>query len=234
MVGWESFFIDDQAREQGSRGSNSRRRTSSETEGRHEMSLYRKSFLNLNCPDRSVLVDLNLDTERSNNDHWLDHKNAEFSNPGSCDFNFNISVCSPDFSSIQHMDTTDHTLMASPQYLQQMELVPRHILSSGTMPYDRYFHKHGIFPWSITTPHTDQFVHEQSTSSKRAPFAPKLEAKTEELLTANGSKSEGPMYFPFLSNERMMHQEAWYAASLKRKEPEGGLNCLHLGYEQLT
>ncbi|KAG6431978.1 hypothetical protein SASPL_103550 [Salvia splendens] len=185
--------------------------------------------------DRSSLGDLKLDTERSSNNHWLgqfhgNKKNVELSS----DFSFNRNVYSSDFSSIQHMDNTDHTLMASPQYLQRMELVPRHILSSGPMPYDRYFHEHGIFPGAYNAPHTGQFVHEQSTSSKMAAFAPKLEAKTEELLSANGSKSEGPRYFPFLSNERMTHQEAWYAASLKRKEPEGGLDCFHLGYKQLT
>ncbi|XP_047975480.1 uncharacterized protein LOC125217938 [Salvia hispanica] len=174
--------------------------------------------------EKSPLVDLNLDTERSSNDHWLDHKNVEFPNFSKRD------VYLSDLSSIRRIHNTGHSLKALPQYLQQMELVPRHIL-----PTTSYFHEHGIFPGAYNAPHTGQFVHKQSTSSKMAAFAPKLEAKTKELLSTNGSKSEGLMYFPFLSNERMMHQDAWYAASLKRKEPpEGGLDCFHLGYKQLT
>ncbi|XP_042035809.1 uncharacterized protein LOC121782151 [Salvia splendens] len=180
--------------------------------------------------ESSPLVNLNLDTGRSNNGHWLGQA-SHFPNPGSRDFSFNRNVYLADLNTIQHMASNGHTLMASPQFLQRMELVPQHTLPS-IVNQSRYFHEHGSL---YNTPHPGQFVHEQISSSK---IAAKLEPKTEDLLSASGSKSEWPRYFPFLSKEspmgeHMMNQEAWYAASLKRKEPEGGLDCFQLGYKQL-
>lgn len=213
--------------------------------------------------ENSPLVDLNLDTssslaERSSNVHWLGqasqfstNKNPNFPNTGTRDFSYNRNVYLADLSTIQHMANNGHTLMASPQFLQQMELVPRvasHALPPhGAMPYTRFFHEHGIFPEAVNprsvhslynAPHPGQFVHEQSSSSNITAFLPKHEAKTEDLLSASGSKGDTPSFFPFLSKEspmgERMHQEAWYSASLKRKEPEGGLDCFQLGYKQLT
>ncbi|KAL1533837.1 hypothetical protein AAHA92_33671 [Salvia divinorum] len=178
----------------------------------------------------SPLVDLNSDMERSNNGHWLG-QGSHFPYPGSRDFSFNRNVYLADLNTIQHMANTGHTLMASPQFLQRMELVPRHTLPS-IVNQSRYFHEHGSL---YNTPHPGQFVHEQISSSK---IAAKLEPKTEDLLSASGSNSDRASYFPFLSKEspmgeRMMNQEPWYAASLKRKEPEGGLDCFQLGYKKL-
>ncbi|KAG6390256.1 hypothetical protein SASPL_147988 [Salvia splendens] len=180
--------------------------------------------------ESSPLVDLNLDTGRSNNGHWLGQA-SHFPNPGSRDFSFNRNVYLADLNTIQHMANNGHTLMASPQFLQRMELVPQHTLPS-IVNQSRYFHEHGSL---YNTPHPGQFVHEQISSSKNAA---KLEPKTEDLLSASGSKSDRPRYFPFLSKESPMdesslNQEAWHPASLKRKEPEGGLDCFHLGYKQL-
>lgn len=180
--------------------------------------------------ESSPLVDLNLDTGRSNNGHWLGQA-SHFPNPGSRDFSFNRNVYLADLNTIQHMANNGHTLMASPQLLQRMELVPQHTLPS-IVNQSRYFHEHGSL---YNTPHPGQFIHEQISSSK---IAAKLEPKTEDLLSAGESKSDRPRYFPFLSKEspmgeRVMNQEAWYAASLKRKEPEGGLDCFQLGYKQL-
>ncbi|XP_057793614.1 uncharacterized protein LOC131010213 [Salvia miltiorrhiza] len=204
--------------------------------------------------ENSPLVGLNLDTERSSNAHWLGQasqflgsKNPGFPDPVSRDLSFNRSVYLADLSTIQQMANSGHTLMASPQFLQRMELVPRvasrfspsSVNQPGTTPYTRYFHEHGIFPEAVNPGsvhsfyHPGQFIQEQSSSSNIAAFVPKLELKTEDLLSASGSKGDGPRYFPFLSREspmgeHMLHQEAWYAASLKRKEPEGGLDCKQL------
>lgn len=207
--------------------------------------------------ENSLLVDLNLDTERSSNVHWLGqanqflgNKNFDFPNPGSLDFNFKRNVYLADLNTIQHMTNSGHSPMASPQFLQRMELVPQlasHALPPhGNMPYTRFFHEHGVFPEAVNpgsihslynTSHPAQFGYKKSSSSSITAFVPKHEAKTEDLLSASGSKSDGPKLFPFLSKEspmgERMHQEAWYAASLKRKEPEGGLDCFQLGHKQL-
>lgn len=179
--------------------------------------------------ENSPLVDLNLDTssspaERSSNGHWLGqpsqflgNKNPDFPYPGSQHFSFNRNVYVAELSTMQHMANNGHNLMASPQFLQRIELVPRvgsnTLPPHGTMPYTRFVHKHGIFPEAVNpgsvhslynTPHPAQFANEQSSSSNISAFVPKVEAKTEDILSASGSKSDRPMYFPFLSKESPM------------------------------
>lgn len=203
----------------------------------------------------------------------LGNKTSEFSNPGTRDFSLTRNVYLADFSTMQHMTNNAHTLMASPHILQPMEpmqrvashTLPPHSYSakgpfhfgsrdplpsginlSGTMPYTRYYHEHGIFPEplnpgsvhnSYNTPHLARFLHEQSSSNVSA-FVPKVEVKTEDFLSTTGSKIDGPRQFPFLSKDspmgEPMHQEAWYAASLKRKEPEGRQEGYQLGYKQVN
>lgn len=203
----------------------------------------------------------------------LGNKTSDFSNPGTRDFSLTRNAYMADLSTMQHMANNAHTLMASPHILQSMEpmqrvashTLPPHSYSakgpfhfgsrdplpssvnlSGTMPYTRYYHEHGIFheplnPGSVhnsyDTPHLARFLHEQSSSNVSA-FVPKFEVKTEDLLSTSGSKIDGPRQFPFLSKDspmgEPMHQEAWYAASLKRKEPEGGHEGYELGYKQVN
>ncbi|KAH6759349.1 hypothetical protein C2S51_019584 [Perilla frutescens var. frutescens] len=184
---------------------------------------------------------------------FLGNKASDFSNPGTRDFSFPGNVYFADFSTMQRM-AKNHTLMASPHILQPMQRVVSHTLPPhgyspspnspfhfgskdplpSSVPYTRFYREHGIFPEafnhgsvhsSYNTPHLAQFLHEQSSSNVTS-FVPKLEVKTEDLLSASGSKIDGPRQFPFLSSNspmgEHMRQEAWYATPLKRKEPEGG------------
>lgn len=199
--------------------------------------------------------------ERSNNVQWLSqasqflgNRNSDFPNPGTREFSFPRNVYMADLSTMHQMANNPHTLMASPHIVQRMELLPRvasHTLPpQGYYPKDfvpsRFYQEHGIYaeavnPGSVrsfySTPHPTQFVHEQSSNSSNfTPFIPKFEAKTEDHFSESGNKIGGPRFFPFLSKESAMggnmHREAWYAASSKRKEPEGGLECLQLGYNR--
>lgn len=200
--------------------------------------------------------------ERSNNVHWLSqasqflgNRHSNFPNPGPRDFSFPRNVYLADLSNMHQMANNPHTLMASPHILQRMELMPR--VASHTLPPQgyhakdflpsRFYQEHGIYPEAVNPgsvhsfysgPHPTQFVHEQSSNRGNfTAFLPKFEAKTEDLFPESGGKIGGPRFFPFLSKEspmgENMHQEAWYAASSKRKEPEGGLECLQLGYKQV-
>lgn len=199
--------------------------------------------------------------ERSNNVHWLSqasqflgNRNSDFPNPGTREFSFPRNVYMADLSTMHQMANNPHTLMASPHIVQRMELLPR--VASHTLPPhsyyakdflpSRFYQEHGIYseamnPGSVrsfySTPHPTQFVHEQSSNSSNfTPFLPKFEAKTEDHFSESGIKIGSPRFFPSLSKESQMgenmHREAWYAASSKRKEPEGGLECLQLGYHR--
>lgn len=197
---------------------------------------------------------------------FLGNKTSDFSNPGMRDFSIPGNVYLADLSTMQHMANNAHTLMASPHILQPMEPMQRvasHTLTPygyspngpfhygskdplpSSMPYTRFYREHGIFPEafnpgsvhsSYNTPHLVQFLHEQSSSNVTG-FVPKLEVKTEDLLSTSGIKIDGPRQFPFLSNNspmgEHMHQEAWYAAPLKMKESEGRLEGYQLGYKQV-
>ncbi|KAI3464342.1 hypothetical protein Pfo_021005 [Paulownia fortunei] len=133
-----------------------------------------------------------------------------------------------------------------PFHFGSRDPLPSGIHFSGTMPYARYSHEHGVFPGvlnpgtvhtSFDTPHLVQVVHKQSTSNITA-YTPKLGVKTEDNLSTSGSKMDEARQFLYLTKHspmgERMHQEAWYATSMKRKEPEGGLECYQLGYKQVT
>ncbi|XP_011096317.1 uncharacterized protein LOC105175546 [Sesamum indicum] len=125
--------------------------------------------------------------------------------------------------------------------------LPSSIHISGTMPYPRYPHEHGVLPevfnpgtahMSLRTPHFLQVVHGQGTGSNTA-STHKLDLKTEEnLLSTKGTKMDEARQFLFLAKNSSMdehlHPEAWSSGSMKRKEPEGGLEFYQLGHKQVN
>ncbi|KAK4413368.1 hypothetical protein Salat_2749400 [Sesamum alatum] len=134
-----------------------------------------------------------------------------------------------------------------PFHFGPVDPLPSSIHISGTMPYPRYPHEHGVLPellnpgtahMSLRTPHLLQVVHGQGTGNITA-STHRLDLKTEEnLLSTKGTKMDEARQFLFLAKNPPMgehlHPEAWSSGSMKRKEPEGGLEFYQLGYKQVN
>ncbi|KAL0314125.1 UNVERIFIED_CONTAM: hypothetical protein Sangu_2256900 [Sesamum angustifolium] len=132
-----------------------------------------------------------------------------------------------------------------PFHFGPVDPLPSSIHISGTMPYPRYPHEHGVLPevfnpgtahMSLRTPHFLQVVHGQGSGNITA-STHNLDLKTEEnLLSTKGTKTDEARQFCFLAKNSPMgehlHPEAWSSRSMKRKEPEGGLEFYQLGHKQ--
>lgn len=210
--------------------------------------------------ENSPLVDLNLNVNTStlgnpNNElHWLGrgrqasgNKTSEFTNMQKRDFDFNGQDYLPDLSAMQH-HVVQNAYMPRVASLQPMlpflshsstQQSPFHFGSRDH--YSRLSHEQGIFPGILnsSTLHQMQVVNqEQSTNNAAAASSFKHDVvKTEDELSCYGSNRDEGRQFLFLSRSSPMgervHQEAWYEASAKRKEPEGGSECCQLGYKQM-
>lgn len=174
--------------------------------------------------------------EKSNGLHWL-HQGNKISDPGRQDFDFSSHDYLSNLNTMRHLGNIHHTLAGAPNMMQRVASTqPPHGYSykdpfhfgAGSMPYTRFYGN---------APHLQQVVHEQNTSHIPASIPNFFDVKTEDNSWVNGSNLENPRQFPFFPKSspmgQQMHQEAWYAASMKRKEPEGGLECFQLGYKQV-
>ncbi|KAL8485914.1 hypothetical protein ACS0TY_027993 [Phlomoides rotata] len=182
--------------------------------------------------------------EKSNGLHWLPQGN-KISNtcyPGRQDFDQSDFATWTNLNAMRHLVNGNPTLGGAPNFLQPFEIQraastqlmtpppgymykdPFHF-GAGSIPYARFYGN---------TPHLQQVVHEQNTSHISASIPKFFDVKTEDSSSISGSN---PRHFQFLTDsspmEEHMHQEAWYAASMKRKEPEGGYECYQLGYKQV-
>lgn len=157
-----------------------------------------------------------------------------------------VASLQPEFPFISHALPPRSYSSNGPFHFGSRDPAPSSIYLSGTMPHTRYYREPGNFPAvfnpgtlhpSFDAPHLMQAVHEQSTSNITASI-PKLDVKTEDNLSTGGSKIDEPRQFSFFANNspmgERMHQEARYTTSMKRKEPEGGLEYYQLGYKHVT
>ncbi|KAK6116670.1 hypothetical protein DH2020_049604 [Rehmannia glutinosa] len=203
------------------------------------------------------LIDLNLNVnasigDKANEFHWQQSPGNKTSDSVP-DFNFTRHDYLPDLST----STMQHLANNAPQPIELMQrlasLQPKlpflsHTLPQsyrsksplhfGTMPYARYSRENDILAGILGANHFVPVFHEQGPSNVTTFATPKLDVKTEDSLSTSGSKMDEGRQFLFLAKNSPMservHEDALYATSMKRKEPEGGLEFYQLGYKQVT